>query len=239
MKIFYFFIFTCLFFEKSYALKTILIEGNDYCGKTTTCEGLQKEFTKEFRDTENKVQINHRFISGDETLIKSSRKAWDSLPVKLPTSFRDENFFKDFNTIMTECFGQDLEKYKDNPWDKNIPLTILQDRSFLTQSWMNSYFTENLDLKTERIMNNYVPFQYNVFLYCSANARKDRAKQRDPWKKPDAIDQLFVHYAEDLQDFDNFCLGEIDKRQDERWLVHNNSNKTLEDSLTVIEKFIE
>lgn len=230
----FFIVFLSTFHAFSITLNGIAVEGCDYAGKSTIVTELQRQLKGDIP-----LKLNHRFISDNKSIIDLGKKAWDSLPKDIPSRFPDDQFFSNFNEIMTQCFSQDLKSYQ-HPKDNSA--LILQDRCWISQACMNLYFTPDLQNRTFTITHNlYIPFEYNIYLYCSPEARIQRARNRDIVKTPDSIDKYFVKQAKSLVEFDSYCIDfvkERTKKYKEQWLVIDTTNLTKEETAKKILKFI-
>lgn len=182
-------------------IRGLLIEGTDYAGKTTTSKIIHARLQESGVDS----RFAQCYLSGSPIVafLEAAAKAVDGLEA------RDWYYSAAILTDLQLIGRGPLEGFR------------VQDRHWFSQLTRNAFFhPDTVFMPKRHLESQHRPFEINVYLTSSVEAKIERARSRPP-KSP--RDQLLRDDPTLHQRFDEYSIGLLP--ENETWYVVDTTGK--------------
>jgi hypothetical protein len=177
----------------------VLLEGGCFSGKSSVAKALEHLLAAHGLQP----QLGHCYVCNDEENVRLHAMALSSFADQLPVSFRDPNYFREFNRYRSLNVMHDANLLRHRAWPPQI--VQVQDRHWFSQHCQNDYFTPDIDSLPLSWRTDSAPrFDLHVFLSISDGALRSRA-QRAQRAGEHGVHRHFRRFATELADFESHC----------------------------------
>lgn len=177
----------------------VLLEGGCFSGKSSVAKALGHLFAARGLQP----QLGHCYVCNDEENARLHAMALSSFPDQPPVSFRDPDYFREFNRFRSLNVMHDANLLRNLAWPPK--LVQIQDRHWFSQHCQNDYFTPDIDSLSLRWRIDSAPsFDLHVFLSISDCALRSRA-QLPQRAGEHGVHRHFRRFAYELADFESHC----------------------------------
>lgn len=177
----------------------VLLEGGCFSGKSSVAKALAQLLAARGLQP----QLGHCYVCDDKENARLHAMALMSFGDQLPATFRDPDYFLEFNRYRSLNVMHDASLLRHRVWPPQV--VQIQDRHWFSQYCQNDYFTPGIDSLPLSWRNDSAPrFDLHVFLSISDSALRSRAQLTERVGEH-GVHRHFRRFAAELADFESHC----------------------------------